>query len=348
MRADRSRHVRAFAVLLVAGSSGAAWSADGAVAPVPHAPALEDCLLEALARAAPQVTVGELRAGCAGEPASRHARPARPDAPADAGDPVGWREQADRRARFGLLPHRPTYFLPISHTGDLAPRDPGLGQDAQTEIKFQLSFKLPLFGTADPRRASFFVGYTLQAWWQAYQFDRSNPFREYNHEPEFFYSMPLERTLAGWRLARFDAGFSHHSNGSEEGESRSWNRFFVDLRAERGNWWTSVRPWWRIPEAVFKANRDSKDDNVDIGSYYGYGEWRLGYVAEDGASATALLRWNPSSGRGAVQLDLSTPTGFNPRIRWYLQGFAGYGESLANYDRVIRRASVGLMFSDWY
>ena len=140
----------------------------------------------------------------------------------------------------------------------------------------------------------------------------------------------------------------HQSNGREEGESRSWNRLFVDLRAERGNWWTSIRPWWRIPETVFRANSRSMDDNRDIGSFYGYGEWRIGHLASSGRSTTAMFRWNPGSGKAAVQLDLSTPTGFNPRIRWYLQGFVGYGESLADYDRRIRRLSLGLMFSDWY
>ncbi len=351
---------RARAALVAAGLTGCvpaiAWPADAATSAMPDA--IAACLLDSIARAAPEVTVGELRVRCAR--AATAARPAAPLAlPADVKPdaapttpsppaPRGLQAGAAPIASFGLLPHRPSYFMPLSYTDDLAPRTDATSPDVSTEIKFQLSFKLPFFGTDDVRRSSFFVGYTLQAWWQAYQLDRSNPFREYNHEPEFFYSIPTDRTPAGWRVSRVDAGFAHHSNGREDRASRSWNRLFVDLRAERGNWWTSIRPWWRIPEAVFKANSDSKEDNVDIGRYYGYAEWRLGYAAASGTSASTMLRWNPASGKGAVQVDLSTPTGFNPRIRWYLQGFAGYGESLANYDRVIHRASLGLMFSDAY
>ena len=266
--------------------------------------------------------------------------------PDRAGDPITNARAIVPRSRFGLMSHRPGYFLPVSYSRDLVSDATEGASTASTEIKFQLSFKLPLFGANDPDRSAFYVGYTLQAWWQAYQFNDSNPFREYNHEPEFFYSIPTDRVALGWRVRRVDLGFAHHSNGREASESRSWNRFFVDVRAERGQWWTSIRPWWRIPESVFKANSLAKDDNSDIGRFYGYAEWRAGHVASSGTAVSTLLRLNPSSGKGALQLDLSMPTTFNPEIRWYLQGFAGYGESLGSYNRLSRRVSLGLMFSD--
>lgn len=320
-----------------------------AAAPAVAADSPADCLAQALRSAAPDTNVGELRARCAPESDGLAAEVSNGvESASSTTDLRDRRERSYRDASFGLLPHRPTYFLPVSFTEDLERRSPEIGENLNTEIKFQLSFKLPLFGPMRDGSGAFFVAYTLQAWWQAYQFDRSNPFRDYNHEPEFFYSLPTDMSLGGWRIGRIDFGFAHQSNGREEVDSRSWNRLFVDLRAERGNWWTSIRPWWRIPETVFRANSRSKDDNRDIGSFYGYGEWRIGHQGASGTSTTTMLRWNPGSGKGAVQFDLSTPTAFNPRIRWYLQGFAGYGESLADYNRRIRRVSIGLMFSDWY
>ena len=55
-----------------------------------------------------------------------------------------------------------------------------------------------------------------------------------------------------------------------------------------------------------------------------------------------------SDGKGAVQLDWSRPTGFSPQLRWYVQYFDGYGESLLDYNRRLRRLGVGVMLNDWY
>ena len=108
--------------------------------------------------------------------------------------------------RLALMPHRPSYFLPVTYSRDLVLTDDDAGTattraaEQNTEIKFQLSLKLPLVAPPDATRSALFVAYTWQAWWQAYQLDRSNPFREYNHEPELFLSMPTDqrrRWLAG-------------------------------------------------------------------------------------------------------------------------------------------------------
>lgn len=307
----------------------------------------DDCLGRALQEAAPDVTVAQLREQCAAPPA-------------DAVPPsvIGARDRQEQgywARRLALMPHRPSYFLPFSYSRDLVRLDDDdtvsssrpAGQ--RSEIKFQLSLKLPLIAPPDASRSALFVAYTWQAWWQAYQLDRSNPFREYNHEPELFLSMPLDRRIGAWRLGQLNLGFAHQSNGRENARSRSWNRLYVDVRAENGPWWVSIKPWYRLPERLFGAGSLAEDDNADITRFYGHGELRIGRVGGEGFSHTLMLRRHPSStGKGAIQYDLSRPTGFNPRLHWYVQAFAGYGESLIDYDRKIRRIGVGLMFGSWY
>ncbi len=61
-----------------------------------------------------------------------------------------------------------------------------------------------------------------------------------------------------------------------------------------------------------------------------------------------LRRSLRSSGKGAAELSLSYPTGFNPKTRWTLRLFDGYGESLIDYNRRSKRIAFGLMLNDWY
>ncbi|MEZ5738547.1 MAG: phospholipase A [Burkholderiaceae bacterium] len=61
--------------------------------------------------------------------------------------------------------------------------------------------------------------------------------------------------------------------------------------------------------------------------------------------AATRLSWQR---QGAAELNLSYPTRFNPRARWTLRLFDGYGESLIDYNRRVRRIGLRLLLSDWY
>ena len=333
----------------------------------------ERCLLERIERADPAVTAAEMRDACAPlRPASPQAGPqggvpaeasgsataeASASAAAEAsGVPpvdsvIASRDAADLQLwsrRLAFLPHRPNYLLPFAWSEDIAESGPA-GTLQPTEVKFQLSLKLPLTRPRQDERWSVFFAYTGQFWWQAYNSDRSSPFREYNHEPELFVRWPLEWRLAGWTLREANLGFNHQSNGQTVARSRSWNRVFADFRIDRpGGWWMSVRPWWRIPEDPKPVALAAEgDDNPDITRYLGHGEFRIG-DASGRAHWTLMLRYSPSGNKGAAQLDWSVPTGFNPQVRWYVQLFDGYGESLIDYDRRVRRIGFGVMLNDWY
>ena len=71
--------------------------------------------------------------------------------------------------------------------------------------------------------------------------------------------------------------------------------------------------------------------------YYSLNNWTL-----------TLRRGLAHDGKGAAQLDFSRPTGFSPHLRWYVQYFDGYAESLLDFQTRIRRIGVGVMLNDWF
>lgn len=349
----------------------------------------ERCLLDALREAPPQATAGEIRAACGdahrtapariGPPPETLVPPPGAAEPAPAADttvgivrdtpqgisvaPVSRSVRVDdspvqRRIdaeavlwgeRFALLPHRPNFLLPFTHA--LTPQASADAEPVQrNEVKFQISFKLPLTPPLYDGRAALFFGYTGQSWWQAYNDERSSPFREYSHEPEVFVSWAPGMRLLGWDWRVASAGFVHQSNGRSGASSRSWNRLFAEMLLDRpGPFWIGLRPWWRIPERD-KPTPDSArgDDNPQITRYAGHGELRLGYAGSLHNWTLTMRRSFSSGGKGAVQLDYSRPTGISPNLRWHFQYFDGYGESLLDYQARIRRIGLGVMLNDWF
>lgn len=305
---------------------------------------VDACLIERLHAAAAEVTVGQLRALCARTD----------EADALSVTPVERSPILDRRAResrfwtdrFALMPHRPNYLLPLTRGSGFRRGNPDLSPN---ELVLQLSFKLPITVPTDTGVPSFFFAYTGQAWWQAYNGDQSRPFREYDHSPEVWFELqPRYRLPLGWTLRTARFGFEHHSNGRSGELSRSWNKLFTDLAADHGkNWWTQLRLWRRIDERAKRDPSDPRgDDNPDITRYYGHAEWRTGYRGD--RWQWSLMGRRSGHGYGAWQADLSYPTGFNPKARWYVSVFDGYGESLIDYNVRVRRIGVGLMVNDWF
>ncbi|MCO5100518.1 MAG: phospholipase A [Burkholderiaceae bacterium] len=368
------RRIRIF----VAGGLAAGFFLVGARAQT----AVETCLLSALQRAPDDASVASVRRQCASivtqgtasvAPAAPLAGPLPPQplaesrqadavaippaaseesTPVRPGSPVARRIALEREVwarRFALLPHRPNYIDPFSHAF-AAPASVSEAHLQRNEVKFQISFKFALTPPLLDDRLSLFFAYTGQSWWQAYNHDRSSPFREYSHEPELFASWNPARRLLGWDWRLASAGFVHQSNGRSGDSSRSWNRLFADLRFDRSDgWWVGVRPWWRIPEDRKPfAGAAEGDDNPGIERYVGEGELKVGYVGDVHEFTLTTRRSFAGSGKGALQLDWSRPTGFSPNLRWHLQYFDGYGESMLDYRTRVRRIGFGVMLNDWY
>lgn len=297
------------------------------------------CLQGLLETGADSLTLGEMRQRCA---LPREAQP---------GDPVSRRIAADRRSAtepFSLLTHKPNYLL----LGAWNQRgyDPSVFREAEmdpefqlddTEIQFQFSFKVPLAVNLLDGRVDLYAAYTNRSFWQAYNQDESQPFRETNHEPELWAQFANDLSFLGITNVLNRVGYVHQSNGRSEPLSRGWDRLYADFVFEWGGAVVSVKPWLWL-------NDDSDEDNPDIDDYLGHGEIRAAWSRADN-EFSLMLRNQFESGfdRGAVELGWSFPLFGYPYIEGYAQYFYGYGESLIDYDRRVNRVGIGVAFSNW-
>jgi phospholipase A1 len=256
---------------------------------------------------------------------------------------------SDRDSRFDLRPHKASYLLlgrysdatntvPVSPTKQ--PLDQPLDIDP-TEAKFQFSFKVKvadfdkLMDGVPP--AALWVGYTQQSQWQVYNPHVSRPFRETNYEPEAMLAFFPDRDVLGWRLRLAALGVNHQSNGRSDPLSRSWNRIYLLFGIEQDNIAFLIRPWARLKEHY------NKDDNPDIEQFMGYGDVTAVY-AYGRHTLSMMARYNPATGKGALQASWSFP--LHRRVRGYLQWFSGYGESLIDYNWRQNAVGIGLSLSD--
>lgn len=246
------------------------------------------------------------------------------------------------RSRFSLLPYKQNYILPLSYNS--RPNDEPYLDDSRDldriELKFQLSFKIPLAKGVVAGYGDLYAGYTQQSFWQAYNSQQSAPFRETNYEPELFVDFTTAYSLLGLRSRFVSLGLSHQSNGRSEPLSRSWNRIYLLAAFERGNFYCAIKPWYRIPE------RSKDDDNRDIDHYLGYGELHALYILGEQRLGLMLRNNLRSENRSAVQLDWSFPL-HSDRLQGYVQLFHGYGESLIDYNHLTNRISLGIIVSNW-
>lgn len=252
-------------------------------------------------------------------------------------------ESNSRDNPFAITPHKPTYVLPVAYNSSPNNEPFESSRDEpfdKIEIKFQFSMKFSVWRNVFGDNGHFSLGYTQRSFWQAYDFDGSEPFRETNHEPEAMLTFLTDYRLLGFRGRVVTLGFVHQSNGQAGELSRSWDRLYVQGVFERGNLVVSATPWWRIPV------KDEDDDNADIEAFLGYGELRGVYQLKAHTFGVLLRNNLRSENRGAVKFDWSFPLP-NNRIRGYVEYFNGYGESLIDYNSSNNRLGVGFMLTDW-
>ena len=346
--------------------------------PVAHAQSpLDDCMLTQMGIADDTMTIGEVRQLCHAqlildieEQAAEQAEAAAEasDAPVASGikndfdvtikdDTIATEdgsaltrrlllEKTQARNPFALMPHKPNYIIFANNMSkaneDPFQRDdPGRDYNFQPwETKFQISLKTPLVRGMFKNRADLFVAYTNRSFWQQFNKEGSEPFRDSNHEPEAWLSFGNDFELFGWKNSVNRLGVSHQSNGQSGELSRSWNRVYADFIIERGDWYLSFKPWLRIQES------SENDDNPDIEDYMG--NFELGAIYKhDEHSFEAIVRNNLDFGEnyGAIQLGWSFP--LTDRLRGYVQYFNGYGESLIDYDAHTNSIGFGIQLSDW-
>lgn len=254
-------------------------------------------------------------------------------------------EKKMQESRFSIIPHKPNYLLPVTFNNNIqsyhAYPDVSSDQFQQFEVKFQVSFKIPVLVDIADHPLSLYFGYTQVSFWQAYNTSNSSPFRETNYEPEIFIQWLHSRKLGGdWRFKLATLNLTHQSNGKTDPISRSWNRVESNFVFENGNVTVAVNPWYRFAEGA------ESDNNPDLLDYYGHGKIYAIYQMDD-HNFSVTSRNNIESGfsKGSLELNWSFP--IHGRIRGYFQLFSGYGNSLIEYNEYTNTLGLGISLTDW-
>ncbi len=332
------------------GQTGAAASAQAAPLPAPVAPAAAaDPAPEPPVVSAPGTRIG-LRLtrleGCRDPRFSSMSRFWELEPGADCGT-------------FGLRGYRPTSIDVV--TSDSVNRRPSSDNPLNTavtdvdyrntELRLQLSVRTKiakgLLVHDEDESDSLWLGYTQQSYWQLFTPGLSRPFRSTDHEPEVMYVAPVQSALPGrWRLRYAGAGVVHQSNGQSLPLSRSWNRAYLMAGAENGRLQLHGRIWRRMPEG-------GTDDNPAVTSWLGRAELQALWQADNDNLWSVTGRHSlKRDGRGSIRVEwfralVDKGTGSSSGLQLHTQLFAGYGDSLLDYNRRRVTFSVGLSLVDW-
>lgn len=259
---------------------------------------------------------------------------------------------------FVITPHKPNYLLPISYSRnvvDYTQYAPG-GNPSQVldpqhyEVKFQISFKTPIWDQILDSPFSLYFAYSQVSFWQAYNSAYSSPFRETNYEPELFLSWRSDIPIGDeWRIKLIDLSLVHQSNGRGGAISRSWNRLQSRIVFADKQYAISLRPWYRFPEENQDPNKPidpSLDNNPDITDYLGHGEIMFAY-SNNQHTFSLKSRNNLESGfsKGALEATWSFP--LHIKMKGYIQAFSGYGQNLIEYDMYNTSIGIGFAMTDW-
>lgn len=315
----------------------------------------EQCVLEWVKTGTPEMTLGEIRTMCTRDVTNNSADETETKLAMIAETAAGSarrRMMADRKAAaspFSILAHKPNYFLLGVYNAE--GWDPTLYQEASNdpdyfnkdiEGQFQISLKVPLALDLFGNHMDIYGAYTNRSFWQLYNKQYSEPFRETNHEPELWLQFGNDWPVGGFTNVVNTFGFVHQSNGRGGVLSRSWNRLYGNFIFEKQGVVLSFKPW------IWVSKDKTTGDNPDITDFLGHGEFR-GAWSREGHVFSMMLRNQLESGfeRGAVELGWSFPVFDYPYLKGYVQYFYGYGESLIDYDRKVNRIGVGISVTDW-
>lgn len=255
-----------------------------------------------------------------------------------------------KRGIFDLRTFHPNFILPAHYSSNpneqpsSPTRGPGTVFDnlQPNEVKLQLSLRTKLVEDI-LLDGDIWVAYSQTSLWQAWNSDDSSPFRSTNYKPEVFYVMPWKEKwdfIPGDARVRFaKAGVAHESNGQRKPDSRSWNYIYFGGAVEWGPviWETTWKQ--RVNEV------GDNDDNPDLVRYRGNFEnrfsWRNNLSTYSLTRITRELSWD----KGSWQLDFTHPLNSDKPdgLRFYIQFFSGYGETLLDYNHRQNRIGIGFL-----
>lgn len=259
-------------------------------------------------------------------------------------DVVGSRvkkEQKQEDNPFSISVYKPNYLLPFYYVG--LPYTASVDRSNQDnlkreEVKFQLSFKVPVWRNVYNNRSTLYAAYSQVSYWQAYS--DSAFFRETNYEPEIFLANNVNWHLSrDWQIKFLNIGAVHQSNGRGGEWERSWNRIYGEAIIADENWMLSLKPWYVIRDSTYKRQ------NSDMASYLGYDQIVLSYKYHNQTFSLEKTNIERGFSRGAIQATWSFP--LTTKIKGYIQYFNGYGQSLVEYNHRARSVGIGIALNDW-
>ncbi len=291
---------------------------------------MDECLLAGMKAADAETTIGELRVSCEQEMSAEPGEQRQ--------SVVELRRAADleaRENRFAISAYRPNYLL-VSYNND--PNESlfeGTGFYDKEEAKFQVSFQMPLATEIFGGNTDLIFAYTSTSWWQVFNDDIQNPFRETNYQPEIFFRSFSSAEILGMDLVSWEFGYNHQSNGQSAELSRGWDRVIGAAALElTDNIVLGLRAWHILDY--------QEETNPRIYRYMGYGEIGLGWSPNRNSFS---MMYRPATEGDAVQVTWSYP--ISKYLRIYAEYWNGYGESLIDYNVRTKRFGIGIALSDY-
>lgn len=229
----------------------------------------------------------------------------------------------DKPPPLAVSVYEPVYFI--------------VGGDGGLNAKFQISLRYQLFdgrgawASRLPWIDDLYLSYSQTSLWDLGE--SSKPFRDSSYRPRvFFANYDLARFFDGQLRVGLETGFGHESNGKEEEDSRSFNMLYARPTLTLGD-----PSGLRFFAAPLIHNYIADDENRDLKDYRGYVDWVFGFGAKGGLDFWTTLRKGERSDYGSVELNVSYPlaklSGGDLTGWLTMQYFAGYGESLLDYNR---------------
>ena len=244
-------------------------------------------------------------------------------------------------------------------TSDNPLNNPTVSQPySRTDAKIELSVRTKIAkgllksdGDMESDHDSLWFAYSQKSYWQVFNKSLSRPFRSTDFEPEAIYIYPHQIGLpGGWNYRLSGAGVVHQSNGQALPLSRSWNRAYVLGAAEKSLGPSShlllqAKVWRRFRELAPDDDNPGIDDLIGRGEFSGL--WHINPRNSLGVSVKHSLR---SQAKGSARVDWLLAPRSSPSysgLRYHVQLFNGYGDSLLDYNRRRTVLSIGLSLVDW-
>lgn len=200
------------------------------------------------------------------------------------------------------------------------------------DIKYQISFKQLITQNTLPWDTYLFLTYSQKAFWNVYE--DSSPFQEINFNPSIGLGKAIYdkndrvKGLASLLI-------NHNSNGREGIYSRNWNS--VNLK-----YTTSLNPRTLLSLEAW-APFSYKVENPNLLDYIGLGEVTFSYdfkpnklLFEISAKKGLQSNW-----KGTLRSRVYYNPFKSPNQYLMLEWFAGYGESLIDYDKFTSMVRIG-------